>query len=186
MQKFKEYVKKTYHFLFKDDSILSWVVNIVLAFILVKFVIYPLLALILGSSLPLVAVISGSMEHNGMDFDTWWDANGAWYEEHNISKDMFSAYSFTNGFDKGDVMILGRPGNVSIGDVLVYQSPTHPYPIIHRVTYINGDGSYIIKGDNNDGPDPAPVQKDQVLGKALYRIPKIGWVKIWFSELTGL
>ena len=186
MSKIKDYVQKTYRFIFKEDSVLSWIVNIILAFLLVKFVIYPFLAFILGSSLPLVAVISGSMEHNGMDFDPWWDTNGAWYAHVEITKGMFSDYLFRNGFDKGDVMILGRAGNVSVGDVLVYQSDTHPYPIIHRVTYINEDGSYIIKGDNNDGPDPAGVQASQVIGKALYRIPKIGWIKIWFSELTGL
>ncbi len=186
MSKFKEYAKKTYHFLFKEDSLLSWFVNIILAFLLVKFVIYPLLALVLGSSLPLVAVISGSMEHEGMDFDTWWQANGAWYESEGITKEMFDTYRFTNGFDKGDVMILVGADTISVGDVLVYQSSSHTYPIIHRVTYINEDGTYLIKGDNNDIPDPSPVEESQVLGKALYRLPKIGWIKIWFNQLTGL
>ena len=36
-------------------------------------------------------------------------------------------------------------------------------------------------------PDPLEVSEDQVLGKALYRVPKIGWIKIWFTQLlTGL
>src|SRR3989344_5532830 len=85
----KDSFKKIYTFIFHDDSALSWIVNIVLAFLLVKFIIYPGLALLLGSSLPLVAVISGSMEHEGFAFDAWWEANGQWYEEQSITKEMF-------------------------------------------------------------------------------------------------
>ena len=184
MKEWKQILKNVYHFIFHDDSALSWIVNIVLAFVLVKFVIYPGLALLLGSSLPLVAVISGSMEHEGLDFDAWWDVNGAWYEEQGISKEIFLEYRFKNGFNKGDVMVLVGADEVTQGDVLVYSSGTHHYRIIHRVTYINEEEhSYIIKGDNNDGADPFAVSEEQVLGKALYRIPKIGWIKILFTEL---
>ena len=185
--KITDSVKKIYHFIFHDDSLLSWIVNIILAFLLVKFVVYPGLALLLGSSLPLVAVISGSMEHEGLAFGMWWEQNGAWYEEKGISKEMFVNYHFMNGFDTGDVIVLVGADDVSVGDVLVYSSSTRFYPIIHRVIYINEEEqSYIIKGDNNDDADPFAVQEEQVLGKALYRIPKIGWVKIWFTQLLGL
>src|SRR3989338_1939967 len=180
----KDSFKKIYTFIFHDDSALSWIVNIVLAFLLVKFIIYPGLAFLLGTSLPLVAVISGSMEHEGLDFETWWEQNGAWYEELGISQEMFFDYRFRNGFNKGDVILLVgvEPGEVEVGDVLVYSSSFHPYPIIHRVTYINGNGSlaYEFKGDNNSGSDPLVVPSESVIGKALYRIPKIGWIKIWF------
>lgn len=186
MAHWKSVLKNVYHFIFHDDSALSWIVNIILAFLLVKFVIYPGLALLLGSSLPLVAVISGSMEHEGLNFDQWWEVNGAWYEEQGITQDMFQEYRFQNGFDKGDVIVLVGVKDVGVGDVLVYSSGTHPYPIIHRVTYINEEEqSYIIKGDNNDGPDPLEVSEEQVLGKALYRIVKIGWIKIWFTQMLG-
>ena len=179
-------LKKVYHFLFKEDSVLSWIVNLVLAFVLVKFIIYPGLSLLLGTSLPLVAVVSGSMEHNGLDFDSWWEENKEYYEAQGISQEMFSSYRFTNGFDKGDVMILVGAESVVLGDVIVYSSATHQYPIIHRVIYIDEETlEYELKGDNNLGADPLLVSDSQVLGKALYRIPKIGWVKIWFAELIG-
>ncbi len=188
MATWKEYLRKTYHFLFVEDSLLSWVVNIILAFLIVKFLVYPGLALALGSDLPLVAVISGSMEHEGLDYDAWWEANGAWYEEQGITKEtFFQYYPFVNGFNKGDVMILVGADDVAQGDVLVYISGVHQYPIIHRVMYINEENmTYTFKGDNNDGPDPTDVSEDQVVGKALYKIPYIGWIKIWFTELLGL
>tara|TARA_Y100000310_G_scaffold318707_1_gene373092 strand:- start:1346 stop:1936 length:591 start_codon:yes stop_codon:yes gene_type:complete len=184
---FKGNLKKVYHFIFHDDSIWSWIVNIILAFLIVKFIIYPGLSLILGSSLPLVAVISGSMEHEGLGFDAWWEENGDWYENQGITKEMFDSYRFTNGFNKGDVMVLGAWDDAELGDTLVYQSGSHSYPIIHRVIYINDEENlYELKGDNNDGPDPSAVSEEQVVGKALFRVPYVGWIKIWFTEITGI
>jgi signal peptidase I len=183
----KEAWKKVYWFLFEDDSIWSWLVNLVLAFVIVKFLIYPGLGFVLGTDLPLVAVVSGSMEHNGLDFDQWWDQNGVWYEERGITKEMFEEYKFKNGFNKGDVIVLVSAKEKNVGEVLVYNSGKHEYPIIHRVTYINKDeNAYQIKGDNNDIADPWDVYDNQIIGKALFRIPYIGWLKIWFVDLTGL
>lgn len=176
--RWKTSAKKVYHFLFVEDSFLSWVVNFALAFIFVKFVLFPVLALALGTQLPLVAVISGSMEHEGMAFDQWWEARGGWYLDRNIGDEAFRSYPFLNGFDKGDVMVLINGDNLAVGDVLVYSTSSHPYPIIHRVVAISEEG-YEVKGDNNSGPDSKIVSRDQVVGKALYRIPKLGWVKIW-------
>ena len=55
---------KVWHFIWEDNSALSWLANIILAFVLIKFIVYPLLGLILGSPLPVVAVISESMMHS--------------------------------------------------------------------------------------------------------------------------
>ena len=187
MSKLKLYAKKVYRFIFQDDSIWSWIVNVILAFLIVKFLVYPGLALILGTQLPLVAVISGSMDHEGLAFDSWWAENAEWYEEQGISQEMFDSYKFTNGFNKGDVMILIGANNLAVGDVMVYNSGGHNYPIIHRVTFINEEESlYQLKGDHNSVEDPDLVEENQILGKAVVRIPWIGWIKIWFTELIGI
>ena len=55
--------KKIWNFIWHEDSVLSWVVSIALAFLLVKFIIYPLIGLVLGTGYPIVAVVSESMEH---------------------------------------------------------------------------------------------------------------------------
>ena len=183
----KSYARKTYNFIFHDDSVWSWIVNIVLAFIIVKFIIYPGLSLLLGTSLPLVAVISGSMEHDGLNYNTWWEQNGEWYEEQGLTKEMFQEFTLKNGFNKGDVVILLGVDVPKVGDILVYSSNIHRYPIIHRVTYINDDENiYQLKGDNNQVPDQVDVTQNMVIGKAAMVIPKIGWIKIWFTQLVGL
>lgn len=46
-----------------EDSFASFIVNIILAFLIVKFLVYPGIGLIVGTNYPVVAVVSGSMEH---------------------------------------------------------------------------------------------------------------------------
>jgi signal peptidase I len=56
-------VKKVWNFIWNDNSVWSWIVNIILAFIIIKFIVYPGLGFLLSTSHPIVAVVSGSMEH---------------------------------------------------------------------------------------------------------------------------
>lgn len=178
-------LKKLWHFIWYDDSFASWLVNLILAFVLVKFVVYPGIGFLLGTQFPIVAVVSGSMEHNGLSFDAWWEENGQWYENKEISMEEFSKFRYINGFNKGDIMFLKgvSPKNIKVGDVLVYETPSHSNPIIHRVVEVRDD-SYITKGDNNEKEDK-PVSPNQIerTGKAIIRLPYLGWIKIWFVDL---
>ncbi|MEK6839460.1 MAG: signal peptidase I [Nanoarchaeota archaeon] len=187
------WLKKVWHFIWHDDSLASWLVNLVLAFVLVKYLIYPALGLLFGTSFPIVAVVSGSMEHDTLGFDAWWERSGSWYEQREISKDYFSDFPFHNGFRMGDIMILRgiAPKDIKVGDVLVYESSRHPNPIIHRVVDvqdINETYSFQLKGDHNYSPDNDLVTAEHLrrTGKAVMRIPYLGWVKIWFVRLLGL
>ncbi len=62
-RKFKKLLKKIWYFIWEDDSIWSWIVNIILAFVIIKFIVYSGLGFMLSTSHPIVAVVSGSMEH---------------------------------------------------------------------------------------------------------------------------
>jgi signal peptidase I len=181
-------LKKIWHFIWYDDSFASWLVNLVLAFVLVKFAIYPGIGFLLGTQFPIVAVVSGSMEHNGLDFNSWWAENGEWYETNGISKEQFYEFRYINGFNKGDIMFLKgeSPKSIKIGDVLVYETSSHSNPIIHRVVDLQDEG-FITKGDNNRKEDN-PVDQSQIerTGKAVFRLPFLGWIKIWFVTIFGL
>ncbi len=189
----KKHLRKLWHFLWYDDSWLSWLANLVLAFILIKFVIYPLLGLMLGSQYPIVAVVSNSMKHTS-SFDDWWQQNEAKYSTFNISKEQFEGYRFHNGFNKGDIMVLVgvKPEAIRQGDVLVFRSKK-PDPIIHRVVVIHENtGTYLFqtKGDNNQDSiqtsllDETSITEDMVLGVAVVRIPYFGWLKIGFYNIA--
>lgn len=178
----KSFLKKLWHFIWHENSVLSWIVNIILAFVIVKFLIYPGLGLILGTSHPLVAVVSGSMEHD-MNFNKWWEQNKDFYTKNQITKEQFEKFPFRNGFNKGDIMVLIKPKNIDLGDVIVYNG-NYKDPIIHRVIKTN-QNSYITKGDHNPTIDPIQPKPENLVGKAVFKIPLLGWVKIIFTKIIG-
>jgi len=193
--------KKIWHFIWEEDSLASWIVNILLAFILIKFIVYPGLGFILSTSHPVVAVVSGSMEHNGLGFDEWWEENEAWYSDIEMAKDDFVNFHFRNGFNKGDIMVLqGKDSSeIKLGEVIVFvSSKQRPRadPIIHRVVKIEEkDGKYTFKTKGDNNPDSingcdvmgclyeGDISQEQVIGKALFRIPLLGYIKIWAVEI---
>lgn len=195
--------KRIWHFIWDEDSFLSWVVNIILAFVLIKFIIYPGLGLVLATTHPVVAVVSGSMEHDG-SFDTWWDSpacprndcrQGDFYARYNITRGVFESFPFKNGFNTGDIMILygTKPERIQVGDILVFKS-SRPDPIIHRVVYkweANGTYYFQTKGDHNpyslasSSIDETSISEKIVVGRAVLRLPYLGWIKLGFVNLIA-
>lgn len=91
-------------------------------------------------------------------------------------------------FYKGDMIIVYGEKNIKVGDIVVFDSPDRKYPIIHRVIEIK-DGGVVTKGDNNSVSDEGRwgvIPFDKIYGKAVLKIPLLGWVKILFVELTGI
>ena len=194
-KKVKKQFKKIWYFIWEDNSIWSWIVNVILAFVLIKFIVYPGLGFLLTTSHPVVAVVSESMEHN-MKFDEWWGENKEWYIENGISLEDFETFSLKNGFDKGDIMILvGKDvEDIKIGDIIVFRS-NRKDPIIHRVVKKMQDSdeiSFQTKGDNNKDSiknsllDETNLREDVILGKAVFRVPLLGYIKIWFVDFIKI
>lgn len=190
----KQTLKKTWHFIWHDDSLLSWVVNVILAFVLIKFILYPGLGFVMGTQYPVVAVVSSSMEHHGSFYD-WWNTQEDFYLKNNITDIDFRLYPFINGFNRGDIMVLvgTKPEKIEIGNIIVYQAKK-PYPIIHRVINIRDTGGELYfetKGDNNRFQivaidlDEKNVSSDAYIGRAVFRIPFLGYIKIWFVNLLN-
>ncbi len=191
MPSIKESLKKLWAFLNKDTW-QSWLASLVLIIILIRFILFPLLALATGSPLPLVVIESCSMYHNS-DFDTWFHSNGAWYESKNISKETFSSFKYKSGLNKGDIILVTKTKYPpKMGDTIIFQPDTYssaPNPIIHRVVTTSPPGT---KGDNNENQlnplnnlqqvDESSIKEGQILGKASLRIPLLGWVKLIFFE----
>ena len=110
--------------------------------------------------------------------------------------------SMEPAFYRGDIVLIQKadffginefnPDDVQVGDVVVYDAAWYDQPVIHRIidiTEINGTTMYVIKGDNNDSPDPYYVTSDQIqervvtLGDSLVVIPKIGYLSLWLKGL---
>ncbi|MGM5483010.1 MAG: signal peptidase I [Nanobdellota archaeon] len=224
-------LKKLWKFIWDDDSLLSWLINIALAFLLIKFIVYPGIGFFLGTTHPIVAVVSGSMEHKtvhpceeynpifnectkkdesvywicdelykedkDVDFDFYWKACGNWYKNHDITKEDFSEYSFKNGFNTGDIIVLKgtEPKYLDKGDVIVFYASKN-YPIIHRIVdkrYESDKLFFTTKGDHNEKPgtDDTKISEENIIGEAVFRIPYVGWIKIvahkaFIYSLSGL
>ncbi|MGB9778606.1 MAG: signal peptidase I [Candidatus Bathyarchaeales archaeon] len=85
----------------------------------------------------------------------------------------------------GDIaIIIATPAKtIKIGDIIQYQT-TAEAPTIHRVIdkYTSGGTLWFItQGDANNAPDN-PVNENQVIGKVVLTIPKLGWVSIYLKE----
>ncbi|MEM2873866.1 MAG: signal peptidase I [Candidatus Nanoarchaeia archaeon] len=181
---------KVWHFIAHEESIASFIVDAILILAIGKFVIIPLIGFLLSTSFPLVAVVSSSMDHNA-NFDDWWAQQSGWYEMHNISKEQFKSYPYANGFNKGDVFVVkGAPiEKLKVGDVIVFTISGKRDPIIHRIVAIDIKNKTIqTKGDANPAQIDfeLDIKEEQVKGKAVIRVPLIGWIKVAFIDLVNI
>ena len=105
-------------------------------------------------------------------------------------------------FYRGDIVTIEKadmfgiqefnPKDVQVGDIVVYDAKWFNQPVIHRIiniTEINGTTMYVIKGDNNNRPDPYYVKADQIQARVLtvgdnpVVIPWIGTLSLWIRGL---
>ena len=110
--------------------------------------------------------------------------------------------SMEPAFYRGDIVLVEKsdffgihefnPEDVKVGDVVVYDAAWFDQPVIHRIinmTEINGTKLFVIKGDNNNNPDPYYVTPEQIkervvtVGDNLFILPKIGYLSLWLRGL---
>lgn len=179
MKRIGENVGRFWKFL-NEDSWQSWLVSLVLAFVIIKFIFFPAMSLATGSSLPLVVVESCSMYHT-TSFYKWYEQNGLWYENKKLNEDNFTEFPFKNGLNKGDIILVYNRGNFKVGDIIIFSSD-FAHPLIHRV--VEKGNKIGTKGDNNFDQLEAEknINSEDVLGRAIVRIPGLGWIKLIFFE----
>lgn len=87
----------------------------------------------------------------------------------------------------GDIVIIDKveTSSIQVGDIIQMITKDN-ITLVHRVVEKSETGNgitFITKGDANDDPDIEPVLEQNVLGKAVFNIPKLGWVQIFVNEL---
>lgn len=188
----KKFFKKFWFLLWKDDSFKGWVFSIVFLFIFIKFIFFPGLSLVTGTSLPLAIVESCSMYHKGnllSNFDSWWERHDDKYSAFIINELDFQDFPMKNGFNKGDILfIVGtKAEKLKEGDIIIFNA-NQRNPIIHRIVDIknvNGEKIFSTIGDNNNGQltFEKSIREDMLVGKAVVKIaPYFGWVKLVFYD----
>jgi hypothetical protein len=186
--------KKFIFLIWKDNSLKGWIFSLIFIFILIKFIIFPIIISITGTSLPLAIVESCSMHHESnlfSNFNEWWEENEDNYKDYSIKKEVFDKFKFKKGFTKGDILfIIGeKPEKIKVGDVIIFEAE-RKNPIIHRVIKIEenpetGKKIFTTMGDNVGHVQSfeEEINEDKLVGKAVFKIaPYIGWGKLIFFE----
>jgi signal peptidase len=85
----------------------------------------------------------------------------------------------------GSVVVIKpvEPETLKIGDIICFQL-SQPTSITHRIINITSQG-FITKGDANEDPDQWTVRKENVIGKAIFTIPFIGYLGYFVRTPIG-
>lgn len=87
----------------------------------------------------------------------------------------------------GSVVLIKGASDYKIGDIITFHG-TQKLPTTHRIVGIAKDDSvtqYITKGDANNAPDMEKVNPNQILGKALFAIPYLGYATSAIQKPLG-
>jgi signal peptidase len=91
--------------------------------------------------------------------------------------------SMRPAMEVGDLAILVKttPEKVEVGDIVHFWRDD--VMVIHRVHEILTEGgrAFITKGDANRAPDSDPVLPNQIRGKLIACLPKLGWASIYLK-----
>ena len=112
---------------------------------------------------------------------------------------LFDAYvivspSMVPTINVEDAIVIKRmdPEDLKQGDIISYLGTDSYYSgkvITHRIIGIekSSDGDFLFrtKGDNNNVADGVLVNEDNVYGKVLLRIPKLGYIRRFLSTYFG-
>lgn len=94
-------------------------------------------------------------------------------------------------FYRGDIAIIKKVNSnelddIKVNDIIQYKLNNHY--IVHRVIEVLDFENHVYKtkGDNNNIADLNYVYPEQIVGKVIISIPKLGYPSIWLSELFNI
>jgi len=163
---------------FKKQDVLPYIY----AGIFLAFLVHLFLGIIFSTNSPVVAVVSSSMEHDQAEITHY-----SWLEKNlGYNRSYIDSWPYSDGFSIGDIPIVRNSNDYKVGEIIIYDTG-QTAPIIHRIIKINPDGTYQTKGDNNLNQNSYEfsVKKEQIRGKVIFIIPKLGYFKIVATKIFG-
>jgi len=91
--------------------------------------------------------------------------------------------------DVGDIVIVVPvdSSKIYVGDIIQYWQEEGEMTV-HRVVdslQTKGAKLFTTKGDANNAPDTEPVFANQIRGKIVFTMPKLGWIPIYFKAVIA-
>ena len=79
------------------------------------------------------------------------------------------------------------PESIEVGDPITFLINEDLDMATHRVIEIDAENQHFYtKGDANDAADGAPVHFNNLVGKPLFSIPKLGYISDWVTNPPGM
>jgi hypothetical protein len=159
-------LKRIAHFFWNDPSPIAQLAQLAAALVVIVFIIYPTIGFALQTPLPLVAVVSGSMEQDESTacvridqfgtcleqaqlacgkkvtipintFADFWQYCNSTYTQYNITAQQFATFTLPHGFYAGDAIIVyGKNPQNVQVGNVIVWQSLDGIPIIHRVVNI--------------------------------------------------
>ncbi len=157
----------------------------------------------LHTTIPIVSVVSDSMKHD--------EKTGSSYYEYLITKFSYTrtfidTWPLKNGFVRGDLLTVtgANTSTLDVGDVIVYNLKNSESidcdrfekalkeqgidKVVHRIIRKfteNGEIYFMTKGDHNFQMDPCRIQNKEIEGKAIFKLPLVGYLKLIPAKIFG-
>lgn len=101
-----------------------------------------------------------------------------------IFPSVIATGSMEPGIKPGDIIIIKKVDarSLKVGDIVQYRK--EKIDITHRIIDIEKEGGvmYKTKGDNNSAADSELVSPQQIRGKVLTVVPKVGWLTLFLRQ----
>ena len=79
------------------------------------------------------------------------------------------------------------PEKIEVGDPITFLINESLDMATHRVIEIDAENQHFYtKGDANDAPDGSPVHFNNLVGKPIFTIPKLGYISDWIMHPPGM
>lgn len=88
----------------------------------------------------------------------------------------------------GDVVITHKQPVYYVGDAVTFNSSETNRVVTHRIAEVKEEpwGQFITKGDANREEDEAQISVNDIIGKVILVIPKLGWLINFSQSVPGL
>lgn len=78
----------------------------------------------------------------------------------------------------GDLVFIESAPDYAAGDIVAYRVPSgeigEGHVIVHRIVSGDASAGFVVRGDNNNAPDPWSPRIGDVAGKAWFMVPGLG------------
>lgn len=126
--------------------------------------------------------------------DLMYNVKSGNYKSPLLSAYVIASPSMVPTIKVNDAVIIKRVNNdnLQVGDIITFANDdlnVNGYTITHRIVgkeqTSNGEYIYYTKGDNNNREDNGIVKKEDIYGKVILKIPKIGFIQNFITKPTG-